>query len=63
MDTPMLVCECGSDEFVTKPNAYDVYKVINGKLSFLTQEFVEETPMLFCRNCSTEYNTETLAMT
>ncbi|MBV6466328.1 MAG: hypothetical protein PGMFKBFP_01637 [Anaerolineales bacterium] len=59
MDTPMLVCECGSDEFVTKPNAYAVFKIINGKLSFLTQEFVEEPQVLYCRDCSKEYNTET----
>jgi hypothetical protein len=62
MDTLTPVCECGSDEFVTKPNAYAVYKVINGKISFLTQEFIEEATMLYCRNCGKQHNIETLPM-
>jgi len=61
MNSPTPICECGSDEFVTKPNAYDVYKVINGAVSFLTQEYVDETTLLYCRNCGREHGLEILS--
>jgi len=60
MNNPTQVCECGSDEFITKPNAYDVYKVINGVVLFMTQEYVEDVTLVYCRNCSKEQNVETL---
>jgi hypothetical protein len=49
------VCECGSDEFITNLNAYDVYEVIDGKLSFVKQEHIEEKDLLYCRACGKEY--------
>ena len=60
MNDPTQVCECGSDEFITKPNAYDVYKVNNGIISHITQEYVEEATLLYCRNCGKEQNIEIL---
>lgn len=60
MNNPTQVCECGSDEFVTKPNAYDVYKVINGVVLFMTQEYVEDVTLLYCRNCGKEQSAEIL---
>jgi hypothetical protein len=61
MNSPQPICECGSDEFITKPNAYDIYKVVNGKISFLTQEHVEEATLLYCRNCGKEYSKELMS--
>jgi len=58
----MGACECGSEEFITQPNAYDVYKLINEKLEFVSQEFVEGETILRCRVCGNEYKTESLFM-
>ncbi len=46
-------CEiCNSEEFITKPNQYDVYKLVDGKLVFQNSELVNEKVTLFCRECS-----------
>jgi rRNA maturation protein Nop10 len=46
---------CGSDEFVSKPNRYDIYKVIDKKLVLSESAFVDEEFKLFCRECGEEY--------
>jgi len=52
-------CEiCNSEEFITKPNQYDVYKLVDGKLVFQNSEFVEQNIRLFCRECSEEIRFE-----
>lgn len=43
---------CGCAEFITKPNQYDIYKVIKGKVIFERTESVNEDFELFCRDCS-----------
>ena len=54
-----LKCEnCGCDEFITKPNRYDFYKLVSGKLVFQNSEFVEQNIRLFCRECSEEIRFE-----
>lgn len=42
---------CGSQEFVTKPNRYDIYEVINNKLVLSKSVFIEDEIKLFCREC------------
>ena len=42
---------CGCDEFITNPNKYDIYKIINGKLEFQRSELIEDKIELFCREC------------
>ena len=44
-------CKCGSDEFVSKPNRYDSYQIIDGKLELIDSPFTEEKIKLFCREC------------
>lgn len=46
-----LPCECGSREFITQPNRYSVYKIINDKLQFMNQESTDNE-LLYCRDCS-----------
>ncbi len=43
---------CGCDEFITNPNKYDIYKIINGKLEFQRSELIDDKIELFCRECS-----------
>lgn len=46
-------CEyCGCDEFITKPNKYDIYKIIDGKPELQNSELINEKIELFCRECS-----------
>ncbi len=45
------ICECGSNEFITKPNAYDVYQIIDDQIGFVGQEHLEENDLLYCRGC------------
>ena len=44
-------CKCGSIEFVTEPNQYDVYQIIDGKLELTETLFTECEIDLFCREC------------
>lgn len=45
-------CKCGSVEFITKPNRYDSYQIIDSKLEFIKSSFTEEETELFCRECA-----------
>lgn len=47
-------CKCGSVEFVSKPNRYDVYQIIKGKLKLIHSPFTEEKIKLYCRECGKE---------
>lgn len=46
---------CGSLEFVTDPNQYDVLKFNSGHFEIESSEFCDEFK-LFCRECSVEIN-------
>ena len=52
----MKSCECGSTEFLTNPNSYDVYRVIDGSLEFIKSELIEDELKFCCRNCGKELN-------
>ena len=58
MNNLLHACECGSNEFITKPNVYDVYNFISGKLEFKKHEFVEDKVVLYCRICGKEFEGE-----
>lgn len=47
-------CKCGSEEFVSKPNRYDSYQIIDGKLELIDSSFTKEEIKLFCRECGEE---------
>ena len=51
-----IMCKhCGNDkEFITQPNQYTIYKVINGELEYQKTELINEKCKLYCRECSTE---------
>lgn len=51
-----LKCEhCGNDrEFITEPNSYEVYEVIDNQLEYRRNEIIDEDLKLYCRDCSEE---------
>jgi hypothetical protein len=54
MEQNINPCKCGSTEFITAPNSYDVYELINRKLEFQRTELIEEELKLYCRECGEE---------
>lgn len=42
---------CGATEYVTAPNAYDVYVVEHGELCFENRALTDDEFKLFCREC------------
>lgn len=47
--------ECGNDsEFITQPNKYEIYEVVDGELEHQKTELINEEFKLYCRDCSTE---------
>lgn len=60
MKIQINTCERGSEEYITQPNAYDIYKIIEGELMFERREQVEEESFLYCRNCGKEINNRSL---
>jgi len=48
-------CLCGSREFVTQPNQYDIYKWINGKLVMTGTSSTYDRDILYCRKCPRKY--------
>lgn len=46
--------KCGCDEFISKPNRYDVYQIIEGRLQLIQSPFTEEEIKLYCRECGEE---------
>jgi rRNA maturation protein Nop10 len=47
-------CTCGSDKFVSMPNRYDIYQIINEKLELIESPFTQEEIRLYCRECGKE---------
>jgi hypothetical protein len=45
---------CGSTEFITNLNSYDVYEIFGGKLGWQRSEIIDEKFRLFCRECGEE---------
>lgn len=56
MKNKIKKCACGSKEFISEPNQYDVYEIIDGELVLQKSEPIEEKLKLFCRECSKELN-------
>jgi len=55
--TKRTTCECGSDEFITQLNAYDVYATDDeGILQYFKTESTNEPNRYFCRECGQEYD-------
>ena len=42
---------CGSEEFITQPNRYDVYVAKEGKIRFSHSEIIDDAIELYCREC------------
>jgi hypothetical protein len=47
-------CKCGSIEFISEPNRYDVYQIVDGVLELIESPFTEDEVKLFCRECGKE---------
>ena len=45
---------CNSEEFITKPNHYDILKFGNKKFDVIKSEFAEDKYKIFCRECGYE---------
>jgi len=50
----MKPCKCGSTEFITNPNSYDIYNIVGNKLEFIKSETIDDKLKFYCRNCSEE---------
>lgn len=51
MEKHIKPCKCGSVDFVSKPNRYDVYQIIDGSLQFIQSPSTEDEIKLYCREC------------
>ena len=47
-------CKCGSVDFASLPNRYDIYQIIDGKLELVQSPFTQEETKIFCRECGEE---------
>ena len=47
-------CKCGSIEFISKPNRYDIYEIIENELILSDSPFIEDEIKLYCRECGDE---------
>lgn len=50
----MKSCKCGSTEFISSPNSYDVFELVDGKLRFIRTEASEDETHVFCSKCYKE---------
>jgi len=50
-------CDCGSTEFITDLNSYDIYEIIDGELTFMHTEFIDNEEKYYCRKCGEELKT------
>ena len=50
----MKPCKCGSTEFVSNLNSYDVFELVDGKLEFIRTESSEDEIHIFCSKCYKE---------
>ena len=48
-------CNCGSREFITAPNSYNIYELIDEKLEFIRSEIIEDEIKFYCRECGERY--------
>lgn len=55
METTIEHCNCGSTEFISDLNSYDIYQIEDGKLCFQKSEPINEEIKLYCRDCCKEY--------
>ena len=46
-------CECGSDEFISEPNSYDIVRVEEEII--IDHSEIIETSKYYCRECGKEY--------
>jgi len=51
MEKNMNLCKCGSKEFITAPNSYDVYKIIKDRLEYQKSQFIDDELVFYCRKC------------
>jgi hypothetical protein len=51
----MKACKCGSTEFVSNLNSYDVFELIEGKLLFKRTEISDDIIRIYCSKCYKEY--------
>ena len=49
---------CNSEDFVTKPNRYDILKFVDGKFEIEKSELTGVEDRIFCRECSAEIEEE-----
>lgn len=49
-------CECGSKEFVTQLNAYDVYELMDGDMCLIRSELTNGEEYYYCRDCGEQFN-------
>ena len=50
---------CGNNkEFITQPNKYDIYEIIDNQLQYQNSENTNEEFKLYCRECSKELKQE-----
>lgn len=51
--------ECGSTQFITEPNQYDVLEFYNEKFEIIRSESTEDEYKIFCEDCYEEVDVET----
>jgi len=54
----MKPCKCGSTEFITNPNSYEIYNIVDSELEFVKSEIIDDELKFYCRDCGEELNTE-----
>lgn len=46
--------KCGSTEFLTEPNQYDVISFVNGNFNVIRSESTDDEYKVFCQECYEE---------
>ncbi|MCH9757822.1 MAG: hypothetical protein K0U19_01790 [Proteobacteria bacterium] len=49
-----LKCNCGSEEYITEANAYDIYQYDGDNFNFQRTERIDSEFKLYCRDCGVE---------
>lgn len=49
---------CGSDEFVSLPNRYDILIFKDSRFQVVKSEFTNDEDVIYCRGCSERVNVE-----
>lgn len=50
--------ECGSTQFITEPNQYDVLEFYNEKFEIVRSESTDDEHRIFCEECYEEVDIE-----